>query len=427
LLVTAFITILINGTITVPLSSFIMKRKGTSTYGQCFLDSALVAVNMLAQTLRESAVSSGEKPNSENSEQNRQMAIKPMTYYLKFLLAASSSLILPLCATGAEFQAADLNDDKLTSAESQLDKQETDAANKFVKRQAQIINTVPGVNLAPDELKEKPEKQGFSLNPIKWIFAPVIKLQEQSVRLQQQILKLTGPIAALQPAMLNLQTRVENVGKEMGAVFREMHDVHGQLSGVSDRIEQTNVQMKDIAGKLQTTDKHMQRIDSNMDTISAQMSSIQSSLRGTYSVLKTMSPALTDVRSDIHKIQPPLQALQEPLKSVVKPMKTLNEHVSNIDEHLKEVRDPLTNIEKPMISLNNELTGLHSEISQLRMLLGIVLTAIFIAAIFIAVGTPIAAILVWRNKRLILPKPKPGEDSEDDLLSASGKPGSRTR
>lgn len=120
---------------------------------------------------------------------------------LVLILASSSSIT---CAEESPNTTSEvnLNDSKVTSTEKKLDQVQTEAANKFVKQQSEVLNTVPGVEISPSELKEEPSKKGFSLNPINCFFAPVIKLQEQTTRLQQQMIKLTGPIAALQPAML---------------------------------------------------------------------------------------------------------------------------------------------------------------------------------------------------------------------------------
>jgi hypothetical protein len=60
-------------------------------------------------------------------------------------------------------------------------------------------------------------------------------------------------------------------------------------------------------------------------------------------------------------------------------------------------------MEHPITNLDGELGGLHQEIAELRRLLSLVLTAIFCSAILIALGTPIAGILIWKNKHKFLP------------------------
>jgi septal ring factor EnvC (AmiA/AmiB activator) len=348
-----------------------------------------------------------------------------MKYTAKLCLLSLSLLILPLCAAIAENAAAhppaatakasptssndvNLNDNKISAAEKNIDEAQTQQANKFANQQAAAINKVPGVDVSPEDLKEKSaKKKHFSINPISWIFAPVIKLEDQTVRLQQQMMKLTGPIASLQPAMLSLRERVDSMSSQM-------KDMQGGLGEVKD-------QMRQISSRLDQTLTHLGGVDSSMKQVSGQMTSVQSSIKGTYAELTHMRPDLSAVRTDIGKIKDPIIALQKPLVSMAAPINNLNQEVAGVHEDIHAVRAPLVSMQKPITSLERQLGGLHSEIHDLRTLLGMVLTSIFVAAIFIVVGMPIAGIFIWRNRHKILPQPKPGEHSEDELAAAGPK------
>ncbi len=325
------------------------------------------------------------------------------------------ALLSPLAALAADptETKVNLNDSKVTKEEKKLDEAQTQKANRFARRQAEVINKVPGVQVSTEDLKENPKKKGISINPVRWVFGPVIKLQEQTVRLQQQMMKLTGPIAALQPAMLNLQQRVERMGGQMKAVQNELSDVKNQMHTISGRLDQTVT--------------HMKGVDKNIGNVSKQMTSVQSSLSGTYRELKSMRPDLSNVRSDISKIREPITKIQEPLISMADPIHNLDKQVTGVHDDISRIREPLVRIEQPITSLEKQLTGLTSDISDLRNLLSMVLTSIFIAAIMIAVGTPIAGILIWRNKNKILPGPKPGESSEDELTRTERRQPTSTR
>lgn len=300
-----------------------------------------------------------------------------------------------------------LNDETVTEREKVLDQRQTKEANRFAAQQSKVINTVPGVDVSPEDLMEKPAKKGFSLNPIRWVFGPVIKLQEQTVRLQQQMMKLTGPIAALQPAMLNLQNRVDKMGGQLKHVQGDMQDVRSQMSAISDRLGETVTSMKGV--------------ETRISTVSDQMSGVQHSIKGTYAQLKDMRPDLRQVRSDIGRIRGPITRLQEPLISMVEPIHNLNKQVTGVYGEISDIRAPLVNIEKPITSLDKQLTGLSNDISELRKLLSLVLTSIFAAAAIVAIGTPVAAIFIWRTKNKILPAPKPDENSEDEIALAGAK------
>lgn len=59
------------------------------------------------------------------------------------------------------------------------------------------------------------------------------------------------------------------------------------------------------------------------------------------------------------------------------------------------------------------MSGLEDQLNDLRTLMSLVLTSIFICAGLIAIGTPVAAILIWRNRHKLLPKPKPEEARQE--------------
>jgi predicted nucleic acid-binding Zn-ribbon protein len=341
--------------------------------------------------------------------------------------ASFTALTLPCLAMAAEPQAGgvsktepavELDDKKVTDTEAKLDQIQVKDANKFAKEQAEVLNTVPGIEVSTSDLNEKPaKKKGFSLNPIRWIFAPVIKLQEQTVRLQQQMMKLTGPIAALQPAMLNLQNRVDKMGGQLKAVQHDMRDVRSEMGGISNRLDETVGHMKGVEGRLGETVGHMKGVENRIATVSGQMNSVQASIKGTYTELKRMRPDISRVRSDIDRIREPIMALKEPLISMAVPIHNLDTQVSGVHDDISSIRKPLTNMEQPITNLEKQLSRLSGDIAALRDLLSMVLTSIFVAAGLVAIGTPIAAILIWRHKNKFLPPPKPGESSEDELTT----------
>lgn len=320
--------------------------------------------------------------------------------------------VTPALQTPAAIDAAD---GEVTEAEKNVDEAATQQSNKYAEEQAAAVNTVPGVAVSPEDIKEKPaKKKGFSLNPIKWIFGPLIKLQEQTVRLQQQMMKLTGPIAALQPAMLKLRQRVESMGVQMDGVQSELRDLRSDMNAISSRLD--------------TTLQHMKGVDKSMQKVSMQLVSMQGSLKGTYGELQQMRPDLSTVRQDIGLIRDPIMRVHRPLQSIVGPIHNLDKQVMSVSSNIRQIKPPLVHMERPLVSLDRsmtgvdkEITGLHKEIVELRNLITMVLTSIFLAAVLIAIGTPIAAILVWRNKHKLLPKPKSGESSEDDLAAGGAK------
>lgn len=242
-------------------------------------------------------------------------------------------------------------DARIDKAEKHAYGQALKQGDKFAQQQAHVINKVPGMEVSSEDLKEKEVKKDFSLNPIAWLFKPVIRLQEQSVRLEQQIMKLTGPIAALQPGMLGLENKMThvqgqmvNMGGQIGRVENKMGDVRGQMAGMQ----------KDISA----------------------------------------------MRVELGQIKQPITDLKGPIM---------------------QLHDPLLDIQKPVSTVGTKLESLDKQLADLKTLISLVLTAIFVSAGMIAVGTPIAAILIWRNKSKLLPKAKPEEEKQEADISRVGK------
>lgn len=241
-------------------------------------------------------------------------------------------------------------DKKITDSEKEYYKTTMKAGDKYSSKQAKVLNQIPGVNVTAKDLQESEVKKGVSLNPITWLFKPVIRLQEQSVHLEQQIMKLTGPISALQPGILKLDNRIVSVGKEIGAVRSEIGTVEEKIENVGNQ-------------------------------------------------LSAMRQDITAMRVELGEIKKPIVDLQGPIV---------------------RLHDPLTKIEKPISGIDSRLVLLDKELGDLKTLLSLVLTAIFISAGIIAVGTPVAAILIWRNKAKLLPKPTPQQIKEENTLARSG-------
>lgn len=116
-------------------------------------------------------------------------------------------------------------------------------------------NQIDGQKINPKIMKDK-EKKGFSLgdlNPIKWIFKPIIDIQKRVVELQKQIVRLEAPIANLQKPMVGLRSDMTTVGDKMGEVRQQlavMHDdinnIHGGMKGVDGRLAHMEEQLNQM-------------------------------------------------------------------------------------------------------------------------------------------------------------------------------------
>ncbi|GEM_PF-1158403 len=126
----------------------------------------------------------------------------------------------------------------------------TPAAKKQQQTDQKMVsaaNQIDGVNVDPEIFKA--EKKGFklgNLNPIKWIFKPIIDMQKQVVHLQKQIMRLEAPIAALQKPMVGLRQDMVGVQEQMGGLRTDIGGIHEQMSGVDTRLGRVEIQLNKI-------------------------------------------------------------------------------------------------------------------------------------------------------------------------------------
>jgi chromosome segregation ATPase len=289
--------------------------------------------------------------------------------------AADSQALASVSANAeAKKESVNLSDDKITTSERSLEQRVIEKSDKYAEPQAKVVNKVPGPKVSPADLKEGTvkKKAAPNLNPLSWLLRPITRLQEQSIRLEQQIIKLTGPISALQPSMLSLEDKMGGVQKSMGSMQTTINGVQGTMHRVHDK-----------------------------------MTGVQNQIGGMHNQMAAMQHEMQQIRSDIGGVRTDMSGIKKP--------------ITDLREPIMQLRGPLLAVQKPVSEVDLRLANLDRQLSDLKGLLSLILTAIFAAAALIAIGTPIAAILVWRNRQKLLPKPTPQEKLQDAKLHRAGQ------
>jgi chromosome segregation ATPase len=130
------------------------------------------------------------------------------------------------------------------------------------------------------------------------------------------------------------------------------------LEGMSIKLEQ---QIMKLEGPIASLQPPMKNLQTKMGSVDQQIEQMQNQLNG-------MQSQVTGVRSDLHAMKKQIAQLQEPIEAL---------------------RKPITGVSKPL--------------EQVQQQLNLVLFAIVCAAIAIAIGTPLAAVLVYRNRHKLFP------------------------
>jgi hypothetical protein len=168
-----------------------------------------------------------------------------------------------------------------------------------------------------------------------------------------------------------------------------------RLQEQSVKLEQEIMKLTGPIGSLQPS---MLRLDKSMSSVQKQMGEMQGKISGVDSQMGSMQSDIRAMRSDLGELKIPISDLKKPVM---------------------DLRDPVLALAKPVEGVEGRLVRLDAQLSDLKAMLALVLTAIFAAAAIIAVGTPVAAILVWRHRQKLVPATKPEEIQEERKLAAA--------
>jgi septal ring factor EnvC (AmiA/AmiB activator) len=152
------------------------------------------------------------------------------------------------------------------------------------------------------------------------------------------------------------------------------------------RLEKNSVQLQQqimkLEGPIGALQPAMLGLHSKMDGVDKRMVSMQGNLSDMSTQVKGVSGKMDGVRQDITGMRIQIKGLEVPIRQLQKPLNDLKEPLSNVAQPLQEVQ---------------------KELSDMRALLATVLGAIVLAAVCIAVGTPIAAVLIYKHRRTLFP------------------------
>jgi hypothetical protein len=176
------------------------------------------------------------------------------------------------------------------------------------------------------------------------------------------------------------------------------------------RLQEQSVRLQQeimkLTGPIGTLQPAMLRLDKSMSSVQNQMSGMQGKIDNVNSSMSGMRGDIRGMQGDIRSMREDIAKLQVPVAELKKPV--------------MDLRDPVISLAKPVHGVEGRLDRLENQLSQLRQLLALILTAIFFAAGLVAFGTPIAAIMIWRNRNKIVPTSKPEDIQEEHKLAAAG-------
>jgi septal ring factor EnvC (AmiA/AmiB activator) len=135
----------------------------------------------------------------------------------------------------------------------------------------------------------------------------------------------------------------------------------------------------------------------------------------------------------IAALQPPMQSLQKQMITVDGQIGTMHGQLDSMQSQVQGVRSDLAGMKQeikelkaPIVSLEKPIAGVATPLEDLNNKLNYIFGAILIAALAIALGTPLAAIVVYRNRHKLFPGMSDHElpkvvDGKEPVAASSNK------
>lgn len=112
----------------------------------------------------------------------------------------------------------------------------------------------------------------------------------------------------------------------------------------------------------------------------------------------------------ISALQPPMVSLQGKMNNVDKQLGSMQEQLTSTQNEVKGVRSDIAGMRKdiqelkaPLNSLQRPIANVSKPLEEVQQQLNIVIMAILVAAIATAIGTPIAAVVLWKYREKLFP------------------------
>jgi archaellum component FlaC len=161
--------------------------------------------------------------------------------------------------------------------------------------------------------------------------------------------------------------------------------------------------MMKLEGPIAGLHPSMTSLDNKMTSVDHQMAHMQTQLHG-------MSDNVAEIDTNISKVGNKIDEVRQDISGIREQVVHVTIPIRDLQKPLHEMLEPLKDVTKPM-------SLVHGELAELSTMLRGVLVAIVVAVLAIVVGTPLAAVHVYRNRKKYFPHLRePGADLPIDTM-----------
>lgn len=147
--------------------------------------------------------------------------------------------------------------------------------------------------------------------------------------------------------------------------------------------------------------KQIVRLEAPIANLQKPMVGLREDMQQVDSTMDSVNEKMTTMHGDITKIN-------SGMNSVDRRIAHMERQLGQMYEPIVELKNPVIALKDPVKGVGDQLTTLKSDLKELKQVVSFTTTAILAAVlmvgVLIVVGTPIAAIFVWRHRRWIMQK-----------------------
>lgn len=147
----------------------------------------------------------------------------------------------------------------------------------------------------------------------------------------------------------------------------------------------------------------IERMQVMMVKLQQQIMRLEGPIAGLQPPMLKLQHWVTRVDQSMGEMQGQIGKMEGEVGGVRSDIAGVRSDLSHMRKEISALKEPIQQLREPLAAVGGPLSGLEERLIQVQGLIATVLLAIMIAAVAIAVGTPIAAILVYRNRHKIFP------------------------
>lgn len=145
------------------------------------------------------------------------------------------------------------------------------------------------------------------------------------------------------------------------------------------------------------------RLEKNSTQLQQQIMKLEGPIAGLQQPMLGLHSKMTSVEGKMNSMHDQLSNMQSELTGVRSDISGMRKQIGDLRGPINALQEPISALQKPLTGVATPLEAVQTELKQVRALIATVLFAIVAAAIAISIGTPLAAIFIYKHRRKVLP------------------------